>query len=67
MTNASQPQPRHLLMDEQVWENITANTARMRVPGGWIIREFTIQDADSPACAVGLVFFPDANHTWVIG
>ena len=40
-------------------------TYRAKVPGGWLIQVFNIQNrGNNPASALGLIFYPDPNHTW---
>ncbi len=50
-----------------MWEEIDYDqgdsTARMRVPGGWLVRT-VIGHLESPA--VHMIFFPDPHHDWVV-
>lgn len=53
------------------WEGVTQCahrnsyecTDRMRVPGGWIVRE---QSGGENEISVALCFVPDPNHEWEI-
>lgn len=45
-----------------MWERIDANTTRMNVPGGWIVRSYVF----GMGCSVHQIFIADALHLWVI-
>lgn len=58
--------------EKTVWENIEQrdykrDTARMSVPGGWIVRERVYKEglgSNADTCAVSLVFIADEDHRW---
>lgn len=46
-----------------MWEEIDVCTARMKVPGGWIVRSVLTR---STGVSVHQIFVPDPGHVWEI-
>lgn len=44
------------------WEQVTETTFRMKVPGGWIICDETINPDGTRSASICNV--PDPNHEW---
>lgn len=55
-----------------MWERLkdiepNAQSSRLKVPGGWIVRTILKYDtAEGAGCAVEQTFVADAGHDWVI-
>jgi len=50
-----------------MWEKIDAETSRMRVPGGWLVRSKMFAGNNSGpgvSVCVHVVFIPDNKHDW---
>jgi hypothetical protein len=45
------------------FESVNASLHRMKVPGGWLVKSFTIE-ASSFVSSVALIFIPDPNYDW---
>jgi hypothetical protein len=41
------------------WERIDEGTERMKVPGGWLVRSFTLNLTEA------ICFFPDPKAEWI--
>lgn len=58
------------------WEQAGRNTARAKVPGGWIVKHFEQYAMKPPAGIIGaqpkigvnmaMCFIPDPEHEWTI-
>lgn len=43
------------------WEDIGEYVTRLKVPGGWLVREITINSSPAMIC-----FYPDPEYLWII-
>ena len=46
-----------------MWERIDADTDRMKVPGGWIVRSRYWMHS---GCGIHQIFISDVEHTWTL-
>ena len=52
-----------------MWEAIEEGTSRMKVPGGWIVRDVKYIGNDigpGAGCSTAMIFIEDKEHEWKI-
>ena len=50
------------------WEKVTTGTYRLKVEGGWLIKQYasTNYKTEHETVAIGICFMPDLNHDWKV-